>query len=389
VRAALVVGQLALSQALLVGGGLLTMSLARLLDRSPGFEPAHAMAAQYYLPDAVYTTHEQMVGFHEEALRRVRALPGVAAAGLITPLPFGFGDRQGQYEVEGHAVTGPTDLARADEFFASPGALRALGIPLMAGRFFDDHDRRDAPAVAVVDSRFAREWFPEGSAVGRRIRPAHGKDWLTIVGVVGHVDAQSLTEPGRVQVYTPMLARSAHFASLVVRTTVDPPLSVLPAIRREIRALDADLPLFNTTSLAALVDASTSQARMGAVLFGGFALVAWGLAAIGLWALVAYLVTARRRELGIRLALGAQPSALVRSLVAGGARLTAAGLAAGLVLGVVVARALAALLVDVGPLDPLVFGAASLALALAGVLAAYFPARTASRIDPLVAIRAE
>ncbi len=388
-RAALVVGQLALTEALIVGGALLAMSLVHLLERSPGFEPAHAMAAQYYLPDAVYTTHDQLVAFHEEALRRVRALHGVESAALITPLPFGFGDRQDEYEVDGHPVGGPVDLARADAFMASPDAPAALGIPVRSGRFFDDRDRRDSLRVAVVDDRFERAYFPGGAAIGRRIRPARSATWLTIVGVVGHVDARSLTEPGRVQVYTPLFATSLHFASLVVRTSADPPLSLLPAIRVEFGRMDGNLPLFNTTSLSALVAESTSQARTGAILFGLFALLAWGLAAIGLSGLIAYTVTVRRRELGIRLALGAPPAGLVRGIVADGARLTLLGLGAGLALAAGLARALDALLVDLKPLDPATFAAACVALAATGLLAAYVPARAASRVDPLQALRAE
>jgi predicted permease len=380
-RAAFVVIQLAVTQALLVAAGLLVATLVHLAGIDPGFRADRVAVAMYYLPDDAYVTHERMIAFHDALLDRVGHLPGVESAGLLTPPPFGFGSSQLTVAVEGRP-----ERIQADTFLATPSILKTLDIPLRDGRFFDDHDRRGSLPVAVVDERFART-FDGVNPIGRRVRLESSKHWLTIVGVVGHVGVRSLEDSGRPQVWQPLLATSIHFTALMVRTANAVPMAVMPQIRSAARALDPDLPLFNAASMTDLIGRTTVRHRFSASVFAVFALAAWLLAAIGLVAALGYAVAIRTPEIGIRLALGADPRSLVRRVVAEGAALTVVGAAAGLLAGVLGARALSSLLVGVRPLDPIVLIASAAALVVTGLLASYAPARRAGCVDPLVALR--
>jgi putative ABC transport system permease protein len=383
-RAALVVGQLAASQALLVGAGLLIATLVHLLRTDTGFDPARVATGNYYLTDSAYVTHDQISGFHQRLVDRLSREAGIAAAGLITPAPFSFGSAVADVVVEGRDTP-----ARATSFRATPGAFGALGIRLEAGRLFDDRDSQDAPAVAVVDDRFARSMFKGASALGRRVRIDRTAQWMEIVGVVGHISARSLDEPAQMEIYMPLFASSFHFTAIVARSAGPDPQASVPAMRRVLHEMDPDLPLFGVAPMAVLVDQTAGRARLAAFVFVAFAAAAWLLAAIGLAGVVGYSVTMRTRELGIRLALGARPAALVRGVVSYGSGLTLAGLGIGIAGGLAGARALSSLLVGVRPLDPTVLGLAALALLATGGLASYFPARRASRVDPLVALKAD
>jgi putative ABC transport system permease protein len=382
-RSALVVAQLALSQALLLLAGLLIATLSHLVTTDPGFDADRLATGLYYLTDSSYVQYEDLVQFHRAVVARVAALPGVAAAGLITPPPFGTGSSASDIVIEGH-----DGVLRTDSFRASPTLLSALGLPLQSGRFFTEDDVRDRPAVAVIDSRFARAEFGSRSPIGHRVRLERSSWWMTIVGVVGHIAARSLDAPLRPQIYTPLLATTSHFTSIVARTYGDP-AATLPAIRHAMREIDPDIPLFNASPMAALIAETTGRARLGAVVFTAFAGAAWLLASIGLAGVVGYSVAVRTRELGIRLALGARPDALVRGVIAYGGVLATIGMAVGLAGGIAGARVLSSLFVGVRPLDPVVIGATALALLATGTAASYLPARRVSRLDPIAALKAD
>ncbi len=383
-RAALVVSQLALSQALLVGAGLLIATLVHLLNVDPGFQPERVATGLYYLTDSTYVTHEQLVGFHRTLVDRVSRLPGVTAAGLITPPPFDFGSSESEVVIDGQ-----DGVIRTDSFLATPGARAALDIPLKAGRFFSEDDRRDAPPVALVDERFAKTYFGTGPALGRRIRLNRSTSWMEVVGVVGHIATRTLDYAGKPQIYTPLFASSLHFTALIVRTASPDPMTAIPAVRRIMRGMDPDLPLFNTAPMARQIAETAGGARLGAFTFVALAAAAWLLAAIGLAGVVGYSVTMRTKELGIRLALGARPGALVRGVVVYGTALTLLGVVVGLASGLAGARALSSLLVGVQPLDQRVLGGAALALLATGVAASYLPARRVSRVDPIAALKSD
>ena len=380
VRAALVIAQLALSHVLLVGAAVLLTTLAHLLGTDTGFQPDRVAAALYYLPDASYVTRERIVDFHRAFIDRVSHLPGITAAGLLTPPPFGMGSGQTDVVVEGREGT-----IRIDGFRASPGALSALGAPLRSGRFLDDRDGRDAPLVAVVDEQFARQYLGRGDPLSRRLRLARSNEWMPIVGVAGHIVTRSLEAPDRPQIYLPLFGTSLHFTSVLVRTDVGPPMARMGDLRALARSLDADLPLFNAASLTTLISGTTGRQRLGAYVLTAFASVALVLAATGLAGIVGYSITLRTRELGIRLALGARPRALVTGVVTYGGGLTLVGLLLGLVGGLATAHVFSALVPGTAMLNPALLSTTALALLGVGAVASYLPARRVLSID-LVAI---
>jgi ABC-type antimicrobial peptide transport system permease subunit len=247
-----------------------------------------------------------------------------------------------------------------------------------------------------VDDWFAKRYFADGGAVGRRIRLERftvggnrAGTWMDVVGVVGHIATRSLAYAGKPQIYTPLLAASLHFTALVASTSTADPMAVVPGMRQIVRDMDPDLPLFNTAPMTQLISDTAGSARLSAFVFAAFAAVAWLLAAVGLAGVVGFSVTVRTRELGIRLALGATPRALIGRVVADGAALTIAGVAIGVAVGLMGAKALSSLLVGVRPLDPVVVGATATALLATGVAASYVPARRVSRVDPLTALKVE
>jgi predicted permease len=380
-RTMLVVGQLAVSQTLLIAAGLLIATLIHLVRTDVGFNPERLATGLYYLPDATYVSRDRLIGFHRTLVDRVAQLPGVTAAGLISPPPFGFGSSSSDVRLDGRG-----DPIKTDSFRVTPEALRTLGVPLLAGRFFDAHDAPGAPRVVIVDDWFARMMFPAATPIGHRLLIDRSSEWSTIVGVVGHIRTRSLDAAGRAQIHTPLLAGAAHFAQLVARTADPEPMTALPAIRNVVRGLDPDLPLFNTASMSQLIVETTGRARLGAVVFTAFACATWLLAAIGLTGVVSTNVTARTRELGIRLALGAQPRDLVSSVIAHGARLTAIGLALGLIGGAAAARALSAVTPGASVAGPVVYMLPPLVLLATGVAASGVPARRASRTDPALVL---
>lgn len=384
VRAALVVGQLALSHLLLVGAALLMTSLAQLLHTDTGFQPDRVAAALYYLPDATYITRERIVDFHRAFLDRVSELPGIAAAGLPTPPPFGMGGGQTDVVIEGRDGT-----IRIDGFRASPGALAALGAPLRSGRFFDDRDGRDAPMVAVIDEQFARQYLGPGNPLERRLRLARTNVWMPIVGVAGHIVTRSLEVPDRPQIYLPLFGTSLHFTSVLVRTNVGPPMARMGDLRAVARGLDNALPLFNAASMTTLISGTTERQRLGANVLTAFASVALVLAATGLAGIVGYSITLRTRELGIRLALGARPRALVAGLVIYGGGLTLLGLMLGLAGGLATAHVFSTLIRGTQVLNPTLVGATTLALLGVGGAASYLPARRVWSLDLVTILKRE
>ena len=368
--------QLSLTQALLVTAALLIATLVNLLHADVGFRPDHVMTGLYYLPDARYVSRDSLITFHRALADRIGRLPGVLSAGLLTPPPFGFGSSTSDI-----AVDGRPGVVKVQSFLASPNVFAALRIPIVAGRVFDEHDGPEQARVAVVDERFADAVLGRGHALGARIRIDRAKQWSTIVGVVGHIATRSLDAPAQPQIYSPLFAAALHFTSIVVRTSEDP-RSILNPLKKVVAGLDPDLPVFNAAPMEALIEQSAGRARVAAFVVSAFASTAWLLAAIGLAGLISGSVAARSKELGIRLALGARPEALVADLVAEGLGLTLIAIVAGIVAGVIASPALSALLVGIGPLNPSAAAAVALALVATGALASYIPARRVSRIDP-------
>jgi putative ABC transport system permease protein len=271
----------------------------------------------------------------------------------------------------------------------SPGYLQALGIPLLSGRPFDEQDKADAPPVVIVNETFARHYWPNGEAVGKRIRTGDEKNpWRTVVGVVADVKQYGLDTPSTLQLYLPHQQSPSQQMVLVVRTKGDP-LSQVAAVRNEVWAVDKDQPVYNIRTMEQLMSKSVAQRRFNMLLLGIFAAVAMALAAIGLYGVMAYAVTQRTHEIGIRMALGAQARDVLKMVVGQGMILTLAGVGIGLVAAFALTRVISSLLFGVSATDPVTFGSIALLLTVVAFLACYIPARKAAKVDPMVALRYE
>lgn len=402
VRSVLVAGQVALALVLVVGAGLLVESFRRLRAVDPGVDPEGVLTMELFLPGGRYEEDVERQAFYAAVLERVRALPGVVAAGVSNAIPFGGGygcTVQGFQDAEVYSRLDEAGLtACADQTTASPGYFEALGIPLLAGRTFTgaDDTGRGEP-VAIVSEAFADRFWPGEDPIGKGVAPNGRVDgpFYRVVGVVGDVYSSSVQEEPVLAIYYPTVpvAGVGRFGNLsmhlVVRTTLADPASLFPAIRRIVAELDPAVPLANLQEMETIVARSMSRHTFTLVLLGIAALVALALAAIGLYGVIAYVVTRRTAEIGVRIALGARPRQVERLVVAGSVRLVLAGLAVGTVAALLLTRLLRALLYGVEPTHPTAYVAAALLLSGVAACASWIPARRAARVDPIVALRVE
>ena len=393
-RTLLVSGQIAMTLVLLIGAGLLIYSFLRLTAVSPGFASSGSdgvvQTVRVTLPERLAVTPERSQAFARGVLERVQHLPGVASASVINSAPFGMMFIQGDFEVEGQpkpALFAGTPKIEADYF-------KTMGIPVRVGREFTARDTADSPKVAIVSERIVRECFPGGptEALGRRVRLEEGSDWLTVVGVVADIRQRGLDQDVKPMIYAPFQQERTspfllRFVSFVARTTT--PTSVAEGIRAEIRRAAPDLPIAGISTMDEAVAASVASPRFRMWLLVVFATTAMLIAAGGLYGLMAYAVTQRRREIGVRMALGATRGDVRRLVLARALRIVVAGLIAGLAGAAGVTRVLQTFLFGVKPTDPLVFASVTVLLLAVGLMAAWLPARRATRIDPLSALRAE
>ncbi|MGH7674252.1 MAG: FtsX-like permease family protein, partial [Gemmatimonadales bacterium] len=388
-RRALVVTEVALSLVLLAGAGLLIKSFYRLQQVDPGFDPARLLGVTIYLPDHRYPQNEHQAAFYAALLERVRALPGVTSAGAVTTLPFSpVGvDHDMPVSVDGRPQP-EGRIPEADFRITSPGYFETMAIPVVRGRTFDENDRADAPLVAVVNQEFARTLLAGEDPIGTRIRYGHRGPPIEIVGLVGQVRHRGLDAEPRPELYVPYRQLQYGTMTLVVRAAGDP-LTLAEPVKRAVYAVDPAQPVTAVATMAELMQASAATRRFHMVLFAGFAALALGLAAVGLYGVISYAVTQRGREIGIRLALGAAPRDVFRVVLGDGVRLAAAGVVIGLVGAVALTRLLATLLFSVSPTDPLVLATVAAALVAVAGLACALPARRATRVDPVVALRTE
>ena len=390
-RDLLVVSEFALALPLLVGAGLMIHSFLKLQQVNPGFEPDHLLMVQLPLPALKYSRTEQAVNFHKELLRRIETLPGVKSASISTNLPL-VGGETNNFNLE-IRPTPPGESETVAEFMAvSPEYFRTLGVPLLKGRYLSEQDTADAQPVMVISQAMARRYFPTEDPIGMRLKTGGCRecDWTTIVGVVGDVKNEGLSAEDDSAMYCPFVQEPSNIRmmTLIVRAEVDP-TNMVPAIRREVNSIDPDLALADIKTMDRLVSASLGPSRYRVVLLGIFATAALLLAAIGIYGVSAYAVSQRTHEIGIRIALGAQKRDILRLVVGQGMILSLIGVALGVAASVALTRSLSSLLYGVSSTDPVTFVAVVLLLIGVALLACYVPARRATNIDPMIALRNE
>jgi putative ABC transport system permease protein len=383
---ALVLVEVALALMLLVGAGLMTRSFAQLMRVSPGFEPGNLLAVQIYLPQSKYKTGLDRTRFYMDTIRRVGAIPGVHSAAGVSALPmYPVGiDFALPFTVEGHAAATNGEEPRADIRTATPGYFETMKIALLKGRFIDSRDRQGAPGTIVINETMARRYFAGEDPIGKVVRNPHGKG--EVVGIVGDVKHYGLDSEPRAELFMPAWQQPLNGMALIVRTASDPK-GFVDSIRREVLAVDAEQPIYDVSAMVDVVSRSVFLPRVSMLLLSAFAISALLLAVVGIYGVVSYTVTQRTRELGVRMALGADASSTLRLVLGRSMLLIGAGTVCGLVASVGVTRLMAGLLYGVSPLDPVVFAGVSLTLAAAGFVASLIPARRATRVDPIVALR--
>jgi putative ABC transport system permease protein len=325
-------------------------------------------------------------------LAGVRALPGVVSAGAVDGLPFGGGGHGGDFKIAGRAWPASAAVPDVEKRHATPGYFQAMGIPLKQGRFFSEQDGANAPRVAMIDETLAKAFFPKGDAVGQflidpflRLKPGEGSQ---IVGIVGAVKDRNLMNNPQPVIYHPALQAPRPFMNLAVRTVGDP-LALVSAIQQRVRDLDRNLPVYKVATMEQNLSDSLMRRRFSMLLLAALAGFALCLAAVGVYSVISYSVGRRTREIGIRMALGAQPGSVQKLILRQGLRPVLAGLAAGLLASLVAMRALASLLYGVTATDPPTFLAVACVLLAISALASAIPARRAARVDPMAALRHE
>jgi predicted permease len=390
-RRLLVVSELALSVILLIGAGLLIRSFAHLESVSPGFNPQNVLTLELTMNGHRYKDGPAVFAAYRQLNERLEHIPGVSAAGSITSLPLSEMFAWGPITIEGRTPPAGENFLNADERIVSGHYFEAMQIPLRRGRLFNDFDSPTTQKVAIIDEYFAQQYWPHDEAVGKRIRTGGAEskdDWLTIVGVVGRIKQDALDSDPRIAFYLPHAQYTTQAMNVVVRSGVAP-ATLTSAIKKEIRELDPDLPIYNVRTMDDRVQESLARRRFAMTMLALFALLAFVLATIGIYGVMAYMVNQGTREIGIRLALGATQSNILRLVVRQGMTLALTGVGIGLAGAFALTRLMRSLLFGVKSTDPVTFVAIAALLSAIALVASYIPARRAARIDPMVSLRCE
>jgi putative ABC transport system permease protein len=387
-KSILVVAEVALSLLLLIGAGLLLRSFDKVLRVNPGFEPQGLLAFVTLLPELRYKTNAQINSFYQQAFADIKAIPGVEAVGSTSNPPLSGSVARNIFAIEGQKY-GPAQKPSGTVSAVTPGYFQTMKIPLLAGRYFTEQDTAGAPKVVIIDELLAQRHFAGQRPIGQRI--SIGNDtWREIIGVVGHVKHDGLDEfPGVAQYYYPTFQGDMETGQAVVIRSRSDPLTLVPAVRDAIQKIDKDQPIYLVRTLTQNLRDITAQRRFLVLLLSIFAGTALALAAIGLSGMIAYSVSQRTHEIGIRMALGARASDVLRLIIGQGLKLILVGVALGLAGALAQARLLADLLFDVKPTDPITFAFVPLLLVGVALLASYLPARRATKVDPMVTLRHE
>ena len=398
-RSSLVVSEIALSLLLLVGAGLLLRSFVRLMSEDLGFNPSNLLTMQIWLPDTHYRAPAQVVNFYDQVLERVKSIPGVNAAGAVNFLPYTHWADYVDFDIQGRATPAPGDEFTSRYRVIDSQYLHAMGIRMISGRELASSDSPNSPGVVLVNEALVRRYWPNEDPLGKQIRirvqatrspwQAQPRDsWLTIVGVMRDIREWDWGLDKLPTLYLPYEQSPSRLMSIVIRGTGDS-TQITSAVRRIVASLDANQPVTAVSMMEGLLDEALAQRRLSALLLAIFAGVAMILAAVGIYGVMAYAVAQRTHEIGIRMALGAEPRDVQTMIVGHAMRLVLMGLAIGLISSALLVRYLQNQLYGVRAIDPLTFLAVSVLIAAVAALSAYFPARRATRVDPLVALRYE
>jgi predicted permease len=386
-RSALLVAEVSLSLVLLIAAGLLLTSFARLQRVEPGFQTDGVFTAQLVLPIQRYN-REKMAAFYEQFHQRLAALPGISSAALSQQVPLTGGQGSAPVAVMGRPLPPMSERAHANRHLVSPRYFQTLSIPIRAGRDFDERDNFRVPHVVIVNETFARQHFPGEDPIGKTLITGMAQLPSQVIGVAADIRSATLNAPPVAEYFLPSLQRPEAFTNVLLRTTA-PVNTVSALVRDALRVVDPDLPLLQPQLLSTRIAQTAADRRLALVLLGSFAGLALLLASLGVYSVMAHLVTFRTNEIGIRMALGASPGRVMRMLLGHGRRLTLLGIAIGVGGGLMVSRLMQQVLFEVDAAEPAIYVAVSVMLLLIAELASFLPARRATRIDPVVALRME
>jgi putative ABC transport system permease protein len=388
VRGGFVVAQVALSLMLLVSAGLLIRSFDKLLRVNVGFKPEQLLSLEYRLPRSKYKDATAQWNFHRQVMARIQELPGVQSVALVRGLPFSGNGATTAIILPDREV--PAKGHEPEVMFnsATPNYFETMGIPFIKGRLFGNEDRPDTQPVVIINQTMAQKFWPNQDPIGKQLKSAPDGTTLTIVGVVGDAKHYWLEETQQPQMYGPYTQQPGYFATVVIRTTVEP-MSLSESVRQALWKVDADQPMWKIRTVEFLVNRSVADRKFLLALMGIFALLALVLTMIGLYGVISYLVNQRTQEIGIRMALGAQVRDILQMVLKQGMILVLTGVALGLGAAWLSTRLISRLLFQVSATDPLTFGVIAVFLIAVALLACYLPARRATKVDPLVALRYE
>ncbi|HVG17696.1 MAG TPA: ABC transporter permease [Blastocatellia bacterium] len=390
-RNALVVSEIAVALILLIGAGLMIKSFWRLQSVSPGFKSDNLLTMRIWLSASRYAENHRQITFFQQLIDRIERVPGVQSVGAIQDLPIRRNRMGFDFVIEGRPIPSSGDKSDAAYRVVTPDYFATMGIPLLGGRQFTNEDNQQAAQVIIINQSFARQLWPDGDPLGKRIRfGGEDKPWCAIIGVVGDVKHMGLDVDEGPAIYQPHAQKPEflRWMTIVARTNVEP-LSLVSAVRSQVQALDKDQPIYDIVTMERLLSQSVANPRFYMVLLGVFAFISLALAAVGVYGLLAFWVTQRTKEIGIHLALGAQQNDVMRIVMGKGFKLTLSGIGLGLAGAFILTQVMQSLLYGVSTTDPITYLGLSLVLMSVGVLACYIPARRATRVDPMIALRYE
>jgi putative ABC transport system permease protein len=392
-RSSLVVAEIALTFALLVGAGLLVKSFNHLQQVDPGFNAANLVTTDISLAGPKYSKADQVIAYYDESLERLSALPGVESVGAVNVLPLSGNNTSGSFRIEGRPEPAPGDRPNAGRRFVSLDYLSAMGTRLVAGRLFTEEDMTEQSVpVAIVNETMARRYWPGEDPLGKHLKRGSSNDpripWTTIVGVISDIKHRALDKEARPEMFEPMARQPSRSMFLVARINSDPE-AAMSVIRSQLLGVDREQPPGVMKTMDQLIEQSTAPNRFAMLLLTVFAVIATILAAIGLYGVMAYSVSRRTHEIGIRRALGAGEGSVLAMIVRQGMTLSLLGVAAGLGCALALSRLMSSILFGVSPTDPATFAVVAALLVAVAMLATYVPARRAARVDPMTALRYE